>query len=623
MTAVRRYRHLLLFVAVLIVPSTLVAGLGWIVVNQDRERREEDHKQRVDDARSRARADIAAQLRGRLENIKLQETGGAMGDSAVKFVAWADGDRLFMPWEIDPDAEPSRLAREEPEFAKKLEDGEFLELEGRLDQAARLYRDLIQSSTNDHQRAYARVSQARVLRRSGAEAEAVGVYRDLLSLPSALVDTEGYPFASIAALALSKHFAREVVERAAREIDSLGGLTLGQAYRWRDVLSTVPGIDAEARPLIERLSMRIAMLEQAQKTLDRDPALAALRADYRDLGVTENAWRPYRDLLISRAPAGTRRSVIAVRVAAVLQGLPFEPRLGGSAESLDERYLPGLKVTLTTAAQDRAGGLDLGRWLYVPSILLVVAVSMLGGYLVWRDTRREVRLAETRSQFVSSVSHELKTPLTSIRMFAEILQKQSIDPQIHAECVDTIVNESERLTRLLNNVLDFSKAERGQKQYRMEPTRLADVVAAAVRTMHYPLAAQGFNLRVDIDEAVPQIRGDRDALEQAVLNLLTNAMKYSGQSRDIELRLFPQNGHALIAVADHGIGIAANDVSRIFDRFYRARVAENQSIAGTGLGLSLVEHIVKGHGGRVDVESQPGAGSTFSIRLPLAGGAQS
>jgi two-component system phosphate regulon sensor histidine kinase PhoR len=108
-----------------------------------------------------------------------------------------------------------------------------------------------------------------------------------------------------------------------------------------------------------------------------------------------------------------------------------------------------------------------------------------------------------------------------------------------------------------------------------------------------------------------------------VLNLLTNAMKYSGQSRDIELRLLPQNGHALIAVADHGIGIAANDVSRIFDRFYRARVAENQSIAGTGLGLSLVEHIVKGHGGRVDVESQPGTGSTFSIRLPLAGGAQS
>jgi signal transduction histidine kinase len=260
--------------------------------------------------------------------------------------------------------------------------------------------------------------------------------------------------------------------------------------------------------------------------------------------------------------------------------------------------------------------------LYAPSILLVMALSLFGGYLVWRDTQREVRLAEMRSHFVSSVSHELKTPLTSIRMFAEILQKASIDSQIHAECVETIVNESERLTRLLNNVLDFSKVERGQKQYRMEPTWLPDVIKTAVRTMQYPLSAQGFNLRVDIDDAVPQVRGDCDALEQAVLNLLTNAMKYSGQSRDIELRLFPQNGQALIAVTDHGTGISADDLPRIFDRFYRAPVPENRSIAGTGIGLALVEHIVKGHGGRVDVESQPGAGSTFSIRLPIATGAQ-
>ena len=141
--------------------------------------------------------------------------------------------------------------------------------------------------------------------------------------------------------------------------------------------------------------------------------------------------------------------------------------------------------------------------------------------------------------------------------------------------------------------------------------------------MQYQLAAQGFNLQMDIDETVPPVRGDRDALEQAVLNLLTNAMKYSGQSRDIELRLFPQNGHASIAVADHGIGIAADDQPRIFDRFYRASVPENQSIAGTGLGLALVDHIVRGHGGRIDVESRPGAGSTFSIHLPITAGAQS
>jgi signal transduction histidine kinase len=183
--------------------------------------------------------------------------------------------------------------------------------------------------------------------------------------------------------------------------------------------------------------------------------------------------------------------------------------------------------------------------------------------------------------------------------------------------VDTIVNESERLTRLLNNVLDFSRIEHGQKSYRLEPTQLSEVVTAAAKTMQYPLAEQGFDLHMDIDERVPPVEADRDALKQAILNLLTNAMKYSAHSRGIQLRLFPENGNALIQVTDRGIGISAREQSRIFEKFYRAPIRENQSISGTGLGLALVAHIVQGHGGTIQVESSPGAGSTFSIRLPL------
>src|SRR4029077_11184666 len=169
---------------------------------------------------------------------------------------------------------------------------------------------------------------------------------------------------------------------------------------------------------------------------------------------------------------------------------------------------------------------------------------------------RERRMPEMRSQFVSSVSHELKTPLTSIRMFAETLQmNDSTPPETRAEYLDTIVNETERLTRLLNNVLDFSRIERGQKNYHMQPTPLKEVVDSAVRTMQFPLVQQGFNLRVNVCEGIPPVRADRDAVEQAILNLLSNAMKYSGHSRESALQLCSQNGSAVIQVADRGIGI--------------------------------------------------------------------
>jgi signal transduction histidine kinase len=229
-----------------------------------------------------------------------------------------------------------------------------------------------------------------------------------------------------------------------------------------------------------------------------------------------------------------------------------------------------------------------------------------------------------RSQFVSSVSHELKTPLTSIRMFAELLQiRGSDDSRTHEEYLNTIVNESERLTRLLNNVLDFSKIEHGQKDYRLEPTRLEEVVYSAARIMEYPLAEQGFDLRVHVETGLPPVNADKDALKQAVLNLLTNAMKYSGKSRAIEVRVGPQNGNAMIQVADHGLGIPESEQKRIFEKFYRANVPENHAISGTGLGLALVAHIAGAHHGSVRVESKVGEGSTFSILLPLRAGGTS
>jgi signal transduction histidine kinase len=239
-------------------------------------------------------------------------------------------------------------------------------------------------------------------------------------------------------------------------------------------------------------------------------------------------------------------------------------------------------------------------------------------FLLWRDVRRELALADMRSHFVTSVSHELKTPLTAIRMFAEALtmgvQKK---PEAQQEYLRTIISESERLSRLLNNVLDFSKIEQGTRTYRFEPVSLEDVLQAAAKTMAFPMGQKRFSLQIEADKGIPQVQADKDALEQAVLNLLHNAVKYSGKNREILLKLYRKENTICIDVIDFGIGISDENKTHIFGKFFRAPGSENQRIPGTGLGLTIVSHIAEAHGGHVEVLSRLGEGSTFSIILPL------
>ncbi len=278
-----------------------------------------------------------------------------------------------------------------------------------------------------------------------------------------------------------------------------------------------------------------------------------------------------------------------------------------------------MKIVLRAdAAGSPSRAWNFRRTFYLLAVALVIALTLFGAYLLWRDVRRDFRLAEMRSQFVSSVSHELKTPLTSIRMFAETLRLQrSKDPAIRDEYLDTIVKESERLSRLLNNVLDFSKIEQGKKVYRPAPASLAEVIRETARAMEYPLKQQGFSLNIECQEGLLDIVVDRDGLEQALMNLLTNAMKYSGNSREIGLKLFEKGTWAVIKVIDQGIGIDPAEQKRIFDKFYRVAAPENDRLPGTGLGLALVSHFVKAHRGRIEVESSPGQGSTFSLYFPM------
>jgi len=250
-----------------------------------------------------------------------------------------------------------------------------------------------------------------------------------------------------------------------------------------------------------------------------------------------------------------------------------------------------------------------------------LAALLLGGILLaMRTAAREVRLSTMKSDFVSNVSHELRTPLASIRVFGELLRHGRVrDGDKVREYGAFIESESRRLTRLINNILDFSRIESGRRVYRFAEADLEEIVDAALASFEVRLADAGFQVEVTRPpEPLPRLLLDAGAMEQAVGNLLDNAVKYSNDDRRIEVVVGREDGCALVAVADHGVGIPADDLERIFERFHRVSTGLVHDVKGVGLGLSLVRHIVDAHGGRVTVESVVGRGSTFSVRIPMS-----
>ncbi|MGH9902940.1 MAG: sensor histidine kinase, partial [Pyrinomonadaceae bacterium] len=222
--------------------------------------------------------------------------------------------------------------------------------------------------------------------------------------------------------------------------------------------------------------------------------------------------------------------------------------------------------------------------------------------------------------FVSNVSHELRTPLTSIRVFGEFMKLGRVREQGKIEEYgEYIETESRRLTQLINNILDFSRIESDRKTYQFERANVEELVGATLKTFDVQLRQHGFSVRFDAPaRPLPAVLVDTDAISQAFMNLLDNAVKYSGSSKELRVGLEQKDDFVRISVTDYGIGIPREEQGKIFEKFYRVSTGLVHDVKGSGLGLALVQHIVKSHGGRVTVESEPGQGSTFTIHLPAA-----
>jgi len=257
-------------------------------------------------------------------------------------------------------------------------------------------------------------------------------------------------------------------------------------------------------------------------------------------------------------------------------------------------------------------------------ILAILSLMIIGGLvLTKRMVSKEMALARLKSDFVSNVSHELRTPLALIRLYAETLELGRITTQDKKQQYYRIIRkESERLTALINNILDFSRIEAGRKEYEFRETDIAELVRNTLDSYRYQIEQQGFALEEDIDTDLPAIPVDREAIARALVNLVNNALKYSSDDKFLGVKLYRENGVVKLEVADHGIGIARRDQSKIFEKFYRAGDPLVHNTKGSGLGLSLVRHITEAHGGEISVESTPGRGSKFILSLPLTSSAQ-
>jgi signal transduction histidine kinase len=246
-----------------------------------------------------------------------------------------------------------------------------------------------------------------------------------------------------------------------------------------------------------------------------------------------------------------------------------------------------------------------------------IAAIMILGLAMALYLRRQMQLTRLKNDLIATVSHELKTPLSSMRVLVDTL----VEGRCHTgeqekEYLGLIARENARLSRLIDNFLTFSRMERNKHAFTFGRVEVADVARSAIEAMGERACAAA--IRVEIAPGLPPVHADHDALVTVIVNLLDNAWKYSGENKNIELAAFAEAQEVCLAVKDHGIGIARRHQRRIFQRFYQVDQTLSRKTGGCGLGLSIVRFIVEAHGGRIDLESQLGQGSTFTVRLPAA-----
>jgi len=388
-----------------------------------------------------------------------------------------------------------------------------------------------------------------------------------------------------------------------------------RGLEWKSLQPWTPTHTGNFRHLHQLFEGKSVLIAYAsKKTALNDDYYIAARIN---LPLISKEWLPEE----VEALSGKRRIAVLDEVARSVVGQPLPPQ---DTRFLYEEsfgktlYAWRVQIAPRNVDELRAQA-ETERLLGVLLIPVSTVIIAVGLGVVWLSVRGERRASQLKSDFIANVSHELKTPLSLIRMFGELLATgKHKGPGMAREYAGIITRESERLAHLIDNVLDFARLERGKASYNFHEARLEEVVERALDVSRYRLEKEKIRLRTDIESDLPSVRMDEDAMTLVLLNLVDNAVKYAGTGRAVAVRLGRAPGGIALAVEDHGPGIAKEEQGRIFERFYRASNARVGNVRGSGIGLSLVKHIAEAHGGRVTVTSTPGQGATFTVFVPAA-----
>lgn len=636
-------------------PSLLLSGFGLVAIDNERGATE-------DRVRS-LYAPVARQLAQELSEdlaVGLDESRQALADLShwamrdkaspgARFFSFAQAHPELAGWfafdqgrVVLPRAQPELDTR--ARFLSSDKGARPAEFAGDAAQAAQGYRN-----TPGHDGDCELVNAlARAERRSGAKDAAVANYARAFALCEGVVDRRGYDkglgagLAVLDLIAASELPARiSLFQALASRMDSVRSPAASEqrafvALRALERTMFWPMADrgpefTEARARLIAVAAACSFQRKGLASFGKEngsrlhwssgPGGSELHLIWSQAGVGAGAM-VLPEILEAKATAALSRLEIGHQVKARIlrgdDGAGEEKGYAAGAAWLGEGPL-AWKLELRLMGDSALDDLARSRTTLYLWLLVALVMALLAGiagtlYVMARETR----LSRLKTDFVSSVSHELRTPLTSIRLYVDTLLMDRVDGEKdRRQCLQVISAESERLSRLVERILDFSRMEAGRKAYRMQAARVVDLMDAAVEACRPLLDEQDFELEMDLGADLPALWADPQAVEEVLINLLSNAIKYSGPSRWIALRAAVDEEFIRLEVEDRGVGIARSEQGRVFEKFYRVETALSSEVSGSGLGLSLVRYIVDAHGGRVSLRSEPGHGSTFSVWLPV------
>lgn len=633
-------RLIVSFVLLLLIPAIAVACLGVQLIEQDRQLAARQLRERREIAAERIVAELGRAVAGaerRLTGDGLPDITFVSGDDAV--VVSIHGFEI----EVRPKDvllyRPLRhqFADSEEQFSR----GEVLEWRSRdTDAAIREYRALALRAKAPSVRAGALVRLARVLKNAGRHTAAMQAYMELEKLSSAY--TAGVP-ADLAArrarAALLQELHRDDELRAVA--DSLRSDLLAarwiidrgtfESYRqqtdmWLGYAVDVPKYRETLSASVEWLFneyQRDSLTSSGRRSVRlRDTDVAILwHSDGNRLNALVAGPRFIEREWLGPARSRVERGPIDVTLAVPDAETPHASS-GGSAtlvrRSAAETGLPWTVVVKDAQSGPESAGLATQARMMTAGVGLLLLTVITGGYLIARAIGLELAVARLQSDFVAAVSHEFRTPLTTLRQFTSLLlEDDELAPAKRRSFYHAQARATDRLTNLVESLLDFGRMEAGAHPYRMEQVNVERLVSDVVEDFRREPAAEGFSLECVLDSSAALVTGDRDAINRAIRNLLENAVKYSDTDRRIDVQVTREEMVVAVSVRDRGFGVGREEQREIFNKFVRGSASRRRGIKGTGIGLAMVRHIIAAHGGRVTLQSELGRGSTFTIWLPV------